>query len=225
MPLVIAERHPYPQGINPVAEPDIARRMAFQIPGVVNPREPVGPRGRDFSIDPDPLLNDPAECERVASWYVEILRKIRTADIWERLDCLAFIEKAGDRSVGALRLAGHISIRSLTPHIVVRLDERISGDKIKLKTSHVPELPQNVRLAGYKLALLTDQCITGTETLAATAAVEENGGQITHLLAYSIIASEFNWEAFSEKNIAVHQFLTAPDDLIASGLFEDVPSR
>lgn len=206
---------------SPVAESYLARIQAFRIPGVVTKvSDDVGPDHRhNYYIDIDPILNDPAESDRVVRWYAETLRRIRSANPKEALDALAFIEKAPDtdETVGIIRLAGAISIEAQVPHIVVRLRKKDPAEQIKFKSLHDPELPPGFRFADYTFAVITEHCTSGALALKAMRAVEANGGHVRHLLTYSIIVPEFRWDAFLAKGIDVHPFLRAPDDLLALG--------
>lgn len=187
--------------IDPQSEPDLARREAFLLPGVV--RESTHPfqtnRKSNYYIDIDPMLANPVECERIVQWFANSIWGIRADHPEGSLDMLAFIEKDRDPgSVGVIQAAGAISIATQTPYVIVRLGK---------------EIPLTPRFSGKTFALLTDLCTEGDETLRAVSVIDTNGGKTSDLLTYSIIAPHSQQPLFRERNIRLHSFLEAPADL------------
>lgn len=209
----------YMPEIDPVAEPNAARLRAFLIPGAVTIIPEAGQR-HNYHIDIDPILNDPAECKRVVRWYVDAIASFRAERTPAKApNMLAVVEKdkyAND-TVGVLRLAAAISIGTSIPHIVVRVGRESLAERIKFKTAHQPELPLSARLQGSNVAIVTDHCTSGSEVLSVVDTVEQSGGTVTSLFAYTIITPEFNQAAFDAKDIKVRLFLDAPHDLLLLG--------
>jgi orotate phosphoribosyltransferase len=202
---------------NPFTDMDRFRREAFRrIPGVVNESEHIFRTGRrkDYYIDFDPLINDPIECRSVVDWYVEVIKKILST---RQIDILGFIEKDRDSggTIGALRLAGAISIATDIPNITIRLGKELIQERIKLRTK--PDIPLTSSLSDLSVVLITDHSTTGLEAIKSIRAVKYRGGKVTDFIAYSIIKPEYQYKIFQDQGIEVHSFLNAPDDLIKLG--------
>lgn len=206
--------------IDPQTEPDLARREAFLLPGVVNESTHLlrTNRRHNYYLDIDPILANPVECERVVQWFAGLIWRIRAEHRESPLDMLAFIEKDRDSggTVGVLQIAGAISIATQTPYVVVRLGKELPSERIKYGRSHSGwkfEPPLNSRFSGRTFAVLTDHCTGGDEVFRASSVITDNGGKVSDVLAYSIIAPEFQWALFQQRGIRVHHFLQAPADL------------
>lgn len=167
----------------------------------------------EWFFDVDPLLNDPVGCRNATFLYVECLEKLARQ---QRVDCFASIEKAGGGTVGAIRLAGAVSIYSGIPNVVIRLDKKIVTEQIKLPP--VDGRPGKEQLQGAKIVIITDHSTTATEILKAVQVVKRNGGEVTDVIAYSTIPSELRKQELEAQGINIHSLYELPRDARSVGI-------
>ena len=159
----------------------------------------------DYFFDVDYLLNDPVSCETVVRLYVDQIQKILRH---HRVDFLAFIEKptGGPKpsggTVGAIRLAGAISIYSGVPNVIIRLVKNQPCDKIKVPYDFGK--PQFEQLTGTNVILVTDHISKGREVFNSIDAIEANGGRVTDVVAFSVRDDLAPWKALEQKTIQLH---------------------
>lgn len=163
-------------------------------------------------FDVDPLLNDPIGCRNATLLYVEWLEKLARQ---KRVDCFASIEKAGGGTVGAIRLAGAISIYSGIPNIVIRLNKKIASEQIKLPP--VDGRPRKEQLQEAKVVIITDHTTTASEILNAARAIRRNGGEVTDVLAFSTRPGELRYQELEKEDIDFHSLYELPRDARAVG--------
>lgn len=179
----------------------------FEAPGAIKSSLHLFKSGKSegYFFDIDYLFNDPVSCEAAVRLYVHLIQNIARR---HRVDFLAFIEKptGGQKpsggSVGAIRLAAAISIYSGIPNVAVRLSKLLSSEKVKLP--NILNKPQNERLAGANVIVVTDHCSQGRELISSIEAIEENGGKVTDAVAYSIREDLVPWSELEQKGVELH---------------------
>ncbi len=157
-----------------------------------------GGTAESFS-DIDPLLNDPIGCRNATFLCVEWLERLARH---QRIDCFASIEKAGGGTVGAIRLAGAISMYSGIPNIVIRPNKKIATEQIKLPP--VEGRPGKDQLQGAKVVIITDHVTTATEILKATKVIEANGGKVTDVVAFTTRTDDLRQQDLETQGISLH---------------------
>lgn len=159
----------------------------------------------DYFFDIDYLLNDPVGCEAVVKLYVDLIQRIARQ---RRIDFLAFIEKptggqkASGGTVGAIRIAGAISIYSGIPNVTVRIAKPLPCDRIKVPYDF--SKPQAEQLMGTNIILVTDHCSKGRELISSIDIIEANGGKVTDAVAYSVREDLAPWKDLEQKGIELH---------------------
>lgn len=145
----------------------------------------------DYYFDLDYILNDPYQCEVVLSIYAQLIDDIKKDT---SIDFLAFLEKASGGTVGAIRLAGALSIRTRIPNFTVRMGKAITFEKVKVRSSYKG-------LKDNKVIVVSGHCTTGSEVLLAANSLRENGANVNHIVAYTIRPDQLQLYRFSEANI------------------------
>jgi len=161
-----------------------------------------------YYIDFDLIINDPYRCEQVAKFY-----SIKIIEISKQrpVELLAFIEKYGGGTFGAVRLAGLISTLTKIPNVLVRLTRELEYEQVK-----VPPIAGKTlkgRLSDIKTTIITDHISTGTELLDAIDAMEFNGGKVTDVVAYTVRMDKVRKEEFTRRGTELHPLFELPNDL------------
>lgn len=179
----------------------------FNVPGAIKSSlrffKSGGPE--DYFFDIDYLLNDPVHCEAAVRLYVDLIQRIARQ---QRVDFLAFIEKptggqkASGGTVGAIRIAGAISMYSGIPNVTVRLAKHLPSERIKVP--YDLGKPQVEQLTGTNVILVTDHCSKGRELIGSVDAIEANGGKVTDAVAYSMREDLVPWKDLEQKGIELH---------------------
>jgi orotate phosphoribosyltransferase len=185
-----------------------------------------------FFVDFDFVVNDPRRCQSAVDLFVAKLQQLVRR---ERVDGLAFLEKARDAlvpsggTVGAVRLAGAISIASGVPNFVIRMSKDIIAERIKLP--HNTHAGNSALLTGASIVVITDHCSTGKELLSAIETISAHGGRVVGVIAYTVRTDLVDWHAFTglglpkeEKFLYIHE-LSAVENEQASDNIEALHSR
>ncbi len=190
------------RSLNPKAQRAIDReklwiaREFFLTPGVIKASSHSLRRGKkdDYYFDLDYLLNEPYQAEMVLDIYGSMINAIKEEN---PVDFLAFIEKASGGTVGAIRLAVALSIKTRLPNLSVRLRKEISFEKIKAR---FPD--EGLKgLKGLRAIIVSDHCTTGNEVLPAAKALKDHGAVVDHAVAYTIRPDELERGKFPDSKI------------------------
>ncbi|MBU1168701.1 MAG: hypothetical protein KKD44_03965 [Proteobacteria bacterium] len=187
-----------------VSEKFMIARKFFLEPGVLKASchgFRIGSRD-DYYFDIDNLLNDPIKCSIILSIYLQKINGILKKD---RIDLIAFIDKASGGSVGAIRLASSISINTGIPNIIVRPGKEINFEKIKIPFSKRPNAIDGIKkgLQKRKVLVVTDHCTSGIEVLNVAEDISENNGNVAYAITYTLREDKFHFSDFKEKGIEV----------------------
>lgn len=165
----------------------------YNIPGVI--RGPHAYRSgltEDYYFDFDNIVCDPVRCELVAKWYISEVKKLS-----ERADYLIFLDKEeGSGTVGAITLAGVISIETGIPYILVRLGKEIPPERVKFP---VPTNKKAEALRELSGVLISDHCTFGDELLRAADAIAVVGGHVKNIIVYSYREDKLKQSKFYEE--------------------------
>jgi len=134
-----------------------------------------------FYFDFDIATNDPQSCADIVRNYSAKILEITTK---RKIDFIAFVEKMGRATVGAIRLAGAISIDVGIPSFIIRLGKELPFERIKLYGRR--GTPANQKLLGFNIVLITDHMTSGSEALQAVEAIEAVGGQLSDVISYTL---------------------------------------
>jgi len=185
-------------------------REAFKVPGVIKKSIRLFRMGlsEPYYVDFDVLINDPYICEQIVRLYaIKIMEISRERPI----ELLGFIEKYSGGTIGAIRIAGAISIYTRIPNVPIRLTKEIGFERVKIPP--IIGKPRKGRLSGIKVAIITDHSTTGGEVLNAIDAVEYNGGNVTDVIAFSVRTDAIKLEDFNKKGVVFHSLYKLPEDL------------
>lgn len=165
----------------------------YKVPGVI--RGPHAYRSglvEDYYFDFDNIVCDPVRCELVAKWYIGEIKKLS-----ESANYLIFLDKEeGSGTIGAITLAGVISIETGIPYILVRLGKEIPSERVKFP---VPTNKKEEVLKNLSGVLISDHCTFGDELLRAAEAIASVGGHIKHIIVYSYRKDKLEQNKFNEK--------------------------
>jgi len=174
----------------------------------------VGSPG-EFYSDFDLLLNDPYNCRYVTAAYAQEIEEISKE---YAIDLLGFVEKSDGGSVGAVRLAGALSIYTGIPNITVRLGRELEFEQVKTSRleGEFAGKPQKAWLSGALVVVITDNTSSGGEAEKAVKAVEYNGGRVKDIITYTLR----EWkppatERFEKRTppIKLHTIWNLPEDI------------
>jgi orotate phosphoribosyltransferase len=190
-------------------------RTYFRTPGTVKTslHQLKGGASSDYFFDLDYNLNDPIICEDIVLFYTNEVQKIARR---RRVDFIGFIEKpsGGVRpsggTVGAIRLAGAISIYSGIPNVVIRLSKHLLTERLKVPYQTYKPDPQF--LSGLNSILVTDHISQGREIISAIETITRAGGTVSDIIAYTIRPDFVRWEYFEEKRVEIHAYCRLPRD-------------
>lgn len=187
-----------------VSEKFITARKFFLEPGVLKASSHGFRKGSrdDYYFDIDYLLNDPIKCSIILSIY---LRKIDCVIKKNRVDLIAFIDKASGGSVGAIRLASSISINTGIPNIIIRPGKEINFERVKVPFSKNKNAINGVEmgLQNKRVLVVTDHCTSGEEVLNVADVISENNGKVTYSIAYTLRQDKFHFAKFQERGIGI----------------------
>lgn len=152
-------------------------------------------------FDFDIILNDPQKCEDVVNNFNAKLFEVLYA---HPVDYIGFIEKIGRATVGAIRIASSISIRTGLPTFVIRLAKELVFEKIKILPNE--GTPALRKLSGLSIVIITDHITTGKEVIRSIDAVNSVGGVVTDVVTYTLKPNGFQStiEEFSQRGVNVH---------------------
>lgn len=179
----------------------------FQTPGVVKSsyrlfRVGLGDR---YYVDFDMIINDLLQCKDIVFLYKSVIEGI----LKERsIDFLGFIEKSSGGTIGAIRLAGAISLSTRIPNIPIRLGKELPFEKVKIPQRE-GKSPKEKKIEDLNVTLVIDHCTTGDEALQAIDIIEKNGGKVTDVVAYSVRTDKLRWNRFKQKKVMFHYLYDA----------------
>lgn len=181
------------------------RRLAaaFQDKGIVR-QSKHRLRGGDEAtsyFDFDIATNDTVRCADIVN---SIVGKLLEIQMRRKIDFLAFVEKMGRATVGAIRLSGAISINVGIPSFIIRLGKELDFEKIKLYGNK--GTPAAKKLTGLRIVLITDHITTGAEILQTIKVVENAGGVLSDVICYTLKpnSADSTIKLLLEKNIIIH---------------------
>jgi len=166
-----------------------------------------------YFVDFDVLINDPYRCEQIVRLYVLKIREINSK---RPIDLLGFIEKYSGGTIGAIRIAGAISIFTRIPNVPIRLTKEIRFERVKIPP--VIGKPTKGRFSGAKIVVVTDHVTTGGEVLNAIDAVRYNGGEVTDVIAFTARTDKVRLNDFAERGVRFHSLFKLPEDLHRIGI-------
>src|SRR5438105_1717149 len=118
---------------------------------------------------------------------------------------LVFVEgRASYLLDGLIPIAGAVADETQLPYYVLDLDRDPLANRIR----GLPDDQLSRNELVQSVVMLMDHCTTGAAGKAGVNTVLTAGGRVTHLLAYSITAQYFDWSAFAEMGVSVHNFFT-----------------
>lgn len=193
-------------------------RESFKVQGVIKKSIRLFRMGlsEPYYVDFDVLINDPYTCEQIVRLYATKIMEITRE---RSIDLLGFIEKYSGGTIGAIRIAGAISIYTRIPNVPIRLTKEIRFERVKIPP--IIGKPRKGRLSGTKVVIITDHSTTGGEVLNAIDAIEYNGGNVTDVIAFSVRTDAIKLKDFDDKGVAFHSLYNLPEDLRKIGL--DLP--
>lgn len=161
-----------------------------------------------YYVDFDNLTSDPSTAKNVVDQYVGKLDEISKH---RTINYLAFIQK-DIGTVGALKISGALSIVSEIPSILIRPSKEISFDKIKIPSKPINK--RNEQLLNSNVVIITDHITTGKEVLDAVNTVENNGGKVTGVIAFTVRTDRFIPEPFETKKIEFNYIYQIPKQFL-----------
>lgn len=175
----------------------------FTIPGVIKRSKHALKEGLidKYYFDFDDVVCEPSRCEEVIDRYLLEIKKVEGEP-----DFLAFLEKReGSGTVGAITLAGAISIETGVPFVLIRLGKELQLERVKFPIGvGEKKVGQFANLNGI---LISDHCTTGTELLKAIDAIKHIGGSISDVIVYSYRNDQLKLEEFEKATVVFHGFL------------------
>ena len=188
-------------------------RHYFTIPGVVKQSVHFLREGdkRSEYLDFDYLVSDPVRCEEVARLFAGQIEEI---NFEKSLDFLSFVDKGGEGTIGAIAIAGALSIFTSLPLVYVRPWKDVMGEKVKcLRTPG-----GQYSLTDARGILVTDHCTTGREALQAVHLLRDAETHVEDVLAYSYRSENFDSEAFDREGIEFYSLYDAKENLGKTGV-------
>lgn len=190
-------------------------REAFRFPGVVKQSTHVFRRGgqKPYYVDFDELIHDPYIAEQIVQLFSVKIMEISNQ---RQIDLLGFINKYSKGTIGALSIAGAISIFTRIPRINIRLNKNAVSERVK---AH-PEVGKSKReaLGGAKVLVVTDHVTGGNELLNAIDSVEYIGGTVTDAMAFTTWINEINLKEFDDRGVNFTSLYILPRDIEDLGL-------
>lgn len=166
-----------------------------------------GGKQDDLFFDFDFVVEDPLTCQKLAEQFCDKIRQV-TEYYGEKSDLLAFIEKDGIGTVGALRLSSGISSLTGIPNIVIRLTRELPYERIKISRKH--RVGNRQRLKGKNVLIISDVTTTGTELLDAAKEIKANGGRIAGAIVYFSRCTIETQKKLQERGITLYALITEP---------------
>lgn len=164
-------------------------------------------------FDFDFVVEDPSTCKKIAEWFCDKIQQVAEYH-GEKPDFLAFIEKDGIGTVGALRLSSLISSLTGIPNIVVRLIRELPYERIKISKKYQVENRQ--RLKGKNVLIISDVTTTGTELLDATKEVKANGGNVAGAIVYLSRCTIETQNKLQDKGTTLYALITEPKAIVTA---------
>ncbi len=124
---------------------------------------------------------------------------------------MGFIEKRFGGTVGALKASLAISIMTGIPNILIRPRKELDFERVKVPNR--PELPRKLQLSGKNVVLITDHITTGREIIKSAEIVQNNGGIVNNVLAYTLRDDRLDLKKFEDKKIKLHWIYKVPEDI------------
>lgn len=146
-----------------------------------------------YYYDFDLILQEPTHCR----WALELMaERVRKIDAQQGgVSLLAFVEKR-DNTVGAILLAGALSIETGIPNIVIRLRKAVPFERVK-----AGKVANEKPLARKRVVVVTDLVGTGRELVAVIKSISNLGGEVTGIITFILDKDRFDTsEALEEVN-------------------------
>jgi orotate phosphoribosyltransferase len=128
-------------------------------------------------------------------------------------DCLAFIDKAEDGTIGALKISTALSVETGLPHLVVRPWKKIVHDRIKVRGRESIE--------GFRVIVVTDHCTTGQELASVCKELLNRGCEVPAAICFTYQPEYFDNHYFASNRIRFYSVIKEPELL----RFNSEPSR
>jgi len=163
-----------------------------------------------YYIDFDIIVNDPQRIETVTRLYAKSIKNI---PFERKPTLLCFIEKNSGGTVGAIRIAGYLSVLTDITNFTLRLSKMIEDEQVKIRP-FLDEYDDSKggKLRNSKITIITDHITSGKEVLNAIDVIEYNGGTVTDVIAYTVKKKRLD-PRFIEKNIRIISIFDEPDEL------------
>jgi len=169
----------------------------------------------EYYFDFDSIVFEPTRCKVVVEVLLEKIRDFQDPRLHlQPMSYLAFIEKRDGGTVGALQLAGALSIRSGIPFCVVRPGKFVLSERVK--TPFVEGVPPNHRLKGESCLIVTDHCSTGDEIIETADNLKTLGAGVIGALAYTAIGAEIDHDRLTDAGLTLAYCHSLPEDALAA---------
>lgn len=184
-------------------------REYFKWPGVIRHSTHTwrggksGPRYVDFDF----IVQDPMAAREVVSVFAFKVLEILND---RQVDFLGFIEKATGGTVGALQLAGAISIQTGIPTLLIRPSKELLFERVK----HInnDDVPLSTSLNGVDGVIITDHCSEGHEALQAIDIVQSLGAKVTDVITFTSLSDQIQLDEFEKRDVVLHSIAEDPDN-------------
>ncbi len=190
-------------------------RETFRLPGVVKQSTHLCRRGdeKPYYIDFDALIHDPYLTEQIVRLFSVKIMEISNQ---RQIDILGFINKYSGGTVGAISIAGALSIFTRIPRITIRLNKNALSERIKAHP--IVGKPKKETLSGANVLVVTDHVTGGNELLNAIDSVGYAGGTVTDAVAFTTRINEINLKEFDARGVTFTSLYILPKDIEDLGL-------
>jgi len=166
-----------------------------------------GGRRELFFVDFDYITEDPSVCKKIAEWLSKKVQQI--AEYRERKpDFLAFIEKDGIGTAGAIKLSSYVSSLTGIPNILIRHNRELPYARVKISKKFWVE--GKWRLKGKNVLIISDVSTTAIELMDAVKDVRSNGGDVTDAILYFSKCSIETIKELKGMGVELHTLITEP---------------
>jgi Orotate phosphoribosyltransferase len=181
----------------------------------------------DYYVDIDLITSNPQNCEYISNEFVKCINSLQDNSRYKP-DLLGFIEKDGVGTIGAMRFAIDLSIKTGIPNLTIRNNKLIPCERVKVPSSYINQkVPADRRLDGKIVLLIDDVSTSGTELRQAISSIQRAGGEVRDVILYYSRLENKNIENFSKEGVSIYSLIRPSDAiyLVTSDLsnYQDIP--
>jgi orotate phosphoribosyltransferase len=165
----------------------------------------------DYYVDIDLITSNPQNCEYISNEFVKCINSLLDHSQYKP-DLLGFIEKDGVGTIGAMRFAIDLSIKTGIPNLTIRNNKLIPCERVKVSSSYInKKIPADRRLDGKIILLIDDVSTSGTELQQAISSIRRAGGEVHDVIIIYSRLEKNNIEKLSEEGVSIYSLISPSD--------------